>query len=1119
MQVNTTHIEVFRAGQTSCSFPLDDKTIYREQLMTLKEITCSVISPAPLPIAINDYILFGGEEFAIEEQWGVTEKDGLFFYTILFEHEIGKLRRKKIKDEKGRKTFSYYGDAQNYLQLIIDNINQIVPGFSIGKVDLGGEQHIEFDGDDCRSALFKIAEAFKLEFYAEGKKIHLVKQVGKDLDVSFEQGMGNGVYELQLQTLDNTGIVTRLYGYGGKTNIAPSYRDNIGQLVFGARYIDRNTDIYGIREDDFINETIYPKRTGTVTATSSLLSFTDDTINFDLNDCFLEGEQAMITLNTGDLTGESLNIRRYDHTTKTVYLEEKKDGDYALPSNTRKLQIGNEYVFTGIKMPNSYNDDAETDLYIATDAASAEYSIPRVSYALSIDEKFIRDNGISLKIGDRPFVKSTKLGINNRLRTTAIEFPLVNPDDIKATVGNVVVYQPIDRIAIESKKNERAIRQVSNQVSAVKPVVGAYLSFRGDYDSTTDYYGGKDRVEVIKYNDEFYHTKINAGTFKGYTPTNTLKWTKFDGQFESLATGLLLAELAYIENLGVRFLATDEAGKKRFVIDGNQNNARQINSENKIINLIDDDSAYEGNYLSKTPPLNLPNGNPDPNYLGLIIRQENGADVTYYRYAKRGPGITAGTPGNATASLGRHGFTGADSGNTIRNRILIDETTGKGLVRLDVGQALIFDQLLNKATGLTQSVQLKLATLADGTRIVTWDEVQQEALEMYNPNVVADAGDDGNGGGGVIIEPEPEDPELPITPTSLRQKFDFSVGSAIKKQVWDITTRQIYKDIAISQFDRWSPENEMKMGRIVKVDGNGNLYYDWTDPDWFMDLCKANGKKAMIHCVIWANEIKDDVYAVLEAMTLQQRADWLTGYVTAYFERYVANPTYAGVAEMIDLINEPFDTAGNLKASRWKTLLPNFHIVVLTAAQPYKDKIKIGINDFDIEYGNNKASGIVTFRDAMAMLGLTFHYIGSQMHSVVRMAVPAFRQRLKILSDAGIMVHISELDVKLRQGFDDDPDTLLWPTTTTDLFNQRTDLQNYHKQFFLDVFQGYIECVHPSMRLGISTWSIGFRENAMNSDGTFSDFPVLWDYAYNPTPAYNALLTTNFAPYPIELPL
>ena len=78
------------------------------------------------------------------------------------------------------------------------------------------------------------------------------------------------------------------------------------------------------------------------------------------------------------------------------------------------------------------------------------------------------------------------------------------------------------------------------------------LVYRGEYDSSKTYYGNEFRLDCVKYGDMHYVARIDAGTFYGVIPTNTSKWNQFGAQFESVATQLLLAELANIGNFIIK---------------------------------------------------------------------------------------------------------------------------------------------------------------------------------------------------------------------------------------------------------------------------------------------------------------------------------------------------------------------------------------------------------------------------------------------------------------------------------------------------------------------------------------------------------------------------------------
>ena len=80
--------------------------------------------------------------------------------------------------------------------------------------------------------------------------------------------------------------------------------------------------------------------------------------------------------------------------------------------------------------------------------------------------------------------------------------------------------------------------------------VSAASVYRGEYSSTKRYYGNSFRVDIVKYNSAYYISRVDApngsGGFTGVAPTNTNYWNVYGASFESVATSLLLAELANI---------------------------------------------------------------------------------------------------------------------------------------------------------------------------------------------------------------------------------------------------------------------------------------------------------------------------------------------------------------------------------------------------------------------------------------------------------------------------------------------------------------------------------------------------------------------------------------------
>ena len=84
-------------------------------------------------------------------------------------------------------------------------------------------------------------------------------------------------------------------------------------------------------------------------------------------------------------------------------------------------------------------------------------------------------------------------------------------------------------------------------VNGVQGAIGPSIVFRGEYSSSATYYGTTQRVDVVKYNNIYYVARTDAGNgFTGRTPTQMAYWNTFGAQFDSVATNLLLAEMANI---------------------------------------------------------------------------------------------------------------------------------------------------------------------------------------------------------------------------------------------------------------------------------------------------------------------------------------------------------------------------------------------------------------------------------------------------------------------------------------------------------------------------------------------------------------------------------------------
>lgn len=118
--------------------------------------------------------------------------------------------------------FSLMGNLKTFADLLLQNLNRVVSGFSLGQVIDTDYKNLSFSQDSCSSALAKLASEFKTEWWVEGKLIHLTAR-SRDTGITFKHGRNNGLYEITRQNLNNTGILTRLYAFGSDKNLPPNY--------------------------------------------------------------------------------------------------------------------------------------------------------------------------------------------------------------------------------------------------------------------------------------------------------------------------------------------------------------------------------------------------------------------------------------------------------------------------------------------------------------------------------------------------------------------------------------------------------------------------------------------------------------------------------------------------------------------------------------------------------------------------------------------------------------------------------------------------------------------------------------------------------------------------------
>lgn len=155
--------------------------------------------------------------------------------------------------------------------------------------------------------------------------------------------------------------------------------------------------------------------------------------------------------------------------------------------------------------------------------------------------------------------------------------------------------------------------------------------FRGIFSRASTYYGNEDRVDVVKYGSNYYVAKTTAGSFSGMLPTNTGYWTYYGAQFDSIATGLLLAENANIAGWVFRNNRL-ESQNGNVYLDGNTGEVRlkgTLQLSTGYTNEYTDVNLFNLPAITTTTSVNLGSSASD---IGKVCRMFNSGgrnDATY----------------------------------------------------------------------------------------------------------------------------------------------------------------------------------------------------------------------------------------------------------------------------------------------------------------------------------------------------------------------------------------------------------------------------------------------------------------------------------------------------------
>ncbi|KAL3489685.1 endo-1,4-beta-xylanase precursor, partial [Aspergillus germanicus] len=277
-------------------------------------------------------------------------------------------------------------------------------------------------------------------------------------------------------------------------------------------------------------------------------------------------------------------------------------------------------------------------------------------------------------------------------------------------------------------------------------------------------------------------------------------------------------------------------------------------------------------------------------------------------------------------------------------------------------------------------------------------------------------------------------------------------------------------------FGQITPGNSQKWDSTEPSQGT----FSFTRGDVIADLAEDNGQLLRCHTLVWHQQLPSWVTS----------GSWTNATLTAVLQNHITNVVthYRGRCAHWDVVNEALNEDGTYRTNIFYTTIGEAYLPIAFAAAAAADpSAKLYYNDYNLEYGGNKAAGARRIVQLIQNAGVKIDGVGLQAHFGVG-TVPSRSSLASILNSfiaLGVEVAYTEADVRI-----------LLPTTASTLAQQATDFRN--------LVGSCVDTVPGCVGFTIWDWTDKYSWVPSVFDGYGAALP--WDENFVKKPAYDGLL-------------
>jgi endo-1,4-beta-xylanase len=320
-----------------------------------------------------------------------------------------------------------------------------------------------------------------------------------------------------------------------------------------------------------------------------------------------------------------------------------------------------------------------------------------------------------------------------------------------------------------------------------------------------------------------------------------------------------------------------------------------------------------------------------------------------------------------------------------------------------------------------------------------------------------------------------------VTPTpvnalrSFAQARGFYIGTAVS--VGALLKEQQYRDVLATEFNMVTPEVSMKFDTTEPERGR----YTFTDGDTLVAFAKAYNMQVRGHNLVWYLALPS--WLTTGHFTREELMSILHAHILAEVSHY------RGEVNIWDVVNEAINNDGSLRDTIWsRGIGPDYLDLAFRWAHEANPQARLFYNDYGAEGLGQKSDAVYHMVAGMIKRGVPINGVGLQMHVSVDVypRPQDVLANIRRLTALGLEVQITEMVVKIQ----------------TDSRPEQVRLVR-EAQIYRDMLS---TCLAATRCTAFVMWGFTDRHSWIPAATGHADAPLIFDAAYQPKPAYFALL-------------